>query len=196
MSACAFAGKPFTAVVVETDYDEALVHPQISVTHTAVRSDGSVYSKHTASTGLTFGAIWDRGLGRQTRFFPDARAKVSTDIESYQPLPHTQCSPEMLEGPERGEVLGYRVVEYRDKDKLSEIRIWVAPDLGCFPLYTEKRLLDSDVRAKPFSVSRVSVLVEGEPDPSLFEVPSNYVEMPEDEARLKAIKNMGPRILP
>jgi len=36
------------------------------------------------------------------------------------------------------------------------------------------------------------VIVEGEPDPSLFTVPSHYIEMPPSEALLKSAQAIDP----
>jgi len=107
-----YAGKPFTALVVETEYDPLLVSPETTIRHTAVRSDGSIYLKHTWPDGRTSGNIFDRSLQRRIRFYPQAQAKVSYKLKPDQRGPRMQCTLEMLEAPEVGEVLGYRVVEY------------------------------------------------------------------------------------
>jgi hypothetical protein len=169
----------------------------VSITHNAVRSDGSVSAKHTWSTGLTEGNIWDRSLRRHTKFYPDAQAKVTEESDASGSLPDTECTAEMLNGSEAGSLLGYRVLEYREKvSPYSESIVQVAPDLGCAPLYTEQGQWTSEGEWKRTSITKVHLIVENEPDHCLFTVPSHYVEMPLSEARRKAVEAMSPRILP
>jgi len=70
-------------------------------------------------------------------------------------------------------MLGFKVIEVEQPMSANAgARLWVAPELGCFPLldlYMEK----GETRTKREVVS----VTPGDPDPVVFQVPSGYIEV-------------------
>jgi hypothetical protein len=82
--------------------------------------------------------------------------------------------------PEAGVLLGYRVLKTSEERRLAAnqtvtIERWVAPDLECFPLQTVVRKFDRGTSLAQ-TTSRVLSANIGNPDPTLFVIPSDYVE--------------------
>lgn len=79
-------------------------------------------------------------------------------------------------GGERERILGYDVVRLTEKNRAPNngkeiIEAWVAPELNCYPLRKSGSLSDG-----PHNEIEVTDLTEGQPPPTMFDVPPEYVE--------------------
>src|SRR5271166_1401306 len=73
---------------------------------------------------------------------------------------------------------------------------WLAPKLGCEDLYYKSEALGTDGVSSVSSEARVSDLRLGEPDPSLFDLGSDYTEMRPSQAQNLMLQKIGPSLSP
>jgi hypothetical protein len=98
------------------------------------------------------------------------------------------------EGVSSGLVLGYEVlVSESTNSPSSELsfkkKIWRAPALNCFALM-EEVIRIADGKETETLISTVISVTEGEPEPSLFQPPSNYTERGPSEAMSEGLRQL------
>lgn len=193
---------PFTAHATER-----IERPDGSVSDTkvkvmALRSDGSYAEadtriNHARGTSLTRVLIFDTELGRRTDLYPSIEARTTYRFDDDHRAPSIRCSQEILDAPEGGELLGYRVVEVgksstRPDQSVSTTRLLYAPELNCLLLYRESTLTDKEGMVLSRNVYQVDSVAPGEPSASYFQVPAGYEELPPSVAEKRAIGEVNP----
>jgi hypothetical protein len=73
---------------------------------------------------------------------------------------------------------------------------WLAPKLGCEDLYYKSEALGTDGTSGVSSEARVSDLRLGEPDPSLFDLGTEYTEMKPSQGQNLLLQRIGPSLSP
>lgn len=175
---------PFTALKVTKLYDPNGIHRDTEIYLYAVRSDGSnVLVKQMAGNQLQgTKTITDVILKRKITVDPLTESTTTYPIRSDDYLLRFTRRPARCTddpNPERGTILGYEVVKVtrRIEDaNIVTIEEWVAPALDCYPLRSVTSLRAKDGTPGPRNEHEVVVVIPGEPEASLFEVPSNYTE--------------------
>ena len=179
--------RPFTATISGstwiTGYQVRLVKKTF-----AVRQDGSSVEVRAlpdpAAEGQTFDSrvILDVANRRRVSVHPLTEtittmwlSEKSTDFHRFKQ------NPNCLDGAQPAAlILGYDVWlkdttrPFRDGGQLKE-RSWVSPRLNCFPLRIET-VMELPGEPDDNSAQTVITVTEEEPGPSLFEIPSTYVE--------------------
>ncbi len=171
------------------------------VKNEAIRSDGS-YSvqqtniDHRSGQELTIRTIWDKATGRKSRISPSVAAISSTrfDVSRFS-APIIGCDSAILEAPEVGEFLGFRVVETVDNlsgpDRLNTVKRWWAPDLNCYRVYEESIMTDLEGNLRSRNLYQVNTITLGEPDPAFFAIAGDYEEMSPSEAARAELESLG-----
>jgi hypothetical protein len=175
---------PYTSILRETIIDASGKEQPGSVSARAVRSDGSHMFRMGEANGerqITFSD------GRRVTVNTEQRKKSTTDFPSDLvmtaiPDPATKCVDSIVKGslPKgmmvnkgtlAGEevISGYRVAKITRGNNAS----WHALDHGCAVIQSE---MNFGKEGK--SVKRLVALIPGEPDPALFSVDTDYVEVP------------------
>jgi hypothetical protein len=94
-------------------------------------------------------------------------------IERERIKPTTGCP-----GEPAGEMLGYPVTLERkrtDSDGVqTNLQAWRSPALDCVPMREESRLVKDGVES--VKVSKITGIVQGQPEEWLFDIPSTYAE--------------------
>ncbi len=157
---------------------------------TAVRSDGAwVLGRYLArpdGTEYLVRGITFPGEGKYVSVFGDINAiqTVYAGSSGFRGVNHddpsTSCltpvTGQYLDGRTlvgTGVLLGYRTahIQYQAGGKRHDQ--WMAPDLGCMPLKDVLQTQSGEFVGEEDAVA----VVPGEPDPALFAVPADYVEM-------------------
>jgi hypothetical protein len=73
---------------------------------------------------------------------------------------------------------------------------WLAPKLACEDLYYRSEALGTDGASSVSSEARVSDLRLGEPDPSVFDLGTEYTEMKPSQAQNLLLQRIGPSLSP
>lgn len=185
---------PFTATVVENRFLADGTHSYTETGLHAGRSHGStsvITRRFSEKTNSWFEIRQIRDLpGKRDVYYLSLTNSVSTYplsetvIASRKSYAFSTCSSEP--NPERGKFLGYDVVKVRNEEPDSHIiELWLAPALGCFAM---QETLFMTENGGPY-VARVkrqaTVVVEGEPDRSLFEIPTGVTESKPSEVNEK-----------
>ncbi len=173
--------KPFTAMVVERQYDGSGRQIVLEEIVSAVRSDGSqVRMFHRQlPDGSWFQPKWVLLVPAGVRISVDPATEsiVTYHLPSRPAAPSSTCgvSPDAP----RSSWLGYAVVvddvRVKPPEMLSD-KHWLAPNLGCFPLRDEISYAPGPAGAATKMVREAVFVIPGDPSPSLFEIPASYRE--------------------
>src|SRR5580693_8166171 len=171
---------PFTAHLVEkhcaTLNASQPVTNEISVGR---RRDGSeveitsVHSPDKSQIGLLV-YILDVKSSREIQLEPFTKSIMTfylSPSELAERLGSKRCPGSITQLTEHSKMLNYDVVRGKDEYKKSTADKWLAPYLSCFTLKEVYSTTDGAWNEK----TAVS-LTEGEPQASMFEIPSDYIE--------------------
>ena len=171
-----------TAEFVVKNYDAANRELVSSQDVFARRSDGSivVVRKNVDNREVGIRRIFDTSRRQSISLDPLTQSLLTYDLPSqeveYLSAPGSNCqerNPYLETANEpRAKVLGFEVVHLRGKPPGAEFYVnrWSAPALNCF-------VIREELTSSEFKQVRSTVSIQlGEPDPSLFDVPGNYVE--------------------
>ncbi|MGH9840016.1 MAG: hypothetical protein ACREEM_14630, partial [Blastocatellia bacterium] len=145
----------------------------------AVRSDGSIVEKFTTPPGSDHPEVFrtvylSSGLAIGIRDLTALKYTVTIDSDTApRPrLPANQCVyPEIQESYLGTETLeGYRAAKVTSDQTYTH---WYALDYGCALIGSQAVWKDGSTTEK-----KLISLVGGEPDPTLFYIPSSYKEVP------------------
>ena len=120
--------------------------------------------------------VYDTEIGRRTVVYPipEARTSVSFDPATFN---LAKCDPYILALPEAGEFLGFRVVEFKADNGVTQDRMWHAPELNCMLVFHESKLIEADGSVGSIHRFQVTSVQLGEPDPSYFDVRDDLAEV-------------------
>jgi len=175
--------KPFTAQVQERRYGE---------NGDLVDLDISTYARKSDGASVTLYQLEDpNGKKNTTRVIDDLSLKKRIAVKGLtESLSTTELSEKQIEFEKQklincavnntGETrlfLGLRTYRCQIPMIGGSLEYWAAPDLGCYPLKLEgvKQRTDGSGR-QAVTIREVLQFTIGEPDPSLFAIPS-WVEM-------------------
>ncbi len=194
---------PFTAVVVENFYKYPSLQPASQVvTKFATKADGSnVKIREEALSDGTTNEI--KGLidvpsktGATTEALTHSVTTVHYDdisIARYSKKP-SACTADSP--TESTEILGYTVLKStHDAPVIAGVQrrtvSWVAPALDCYALKGTMFVSKDGGPLLPVTLTEVTSLAPGEPDPALFAIPSDRTERSPSEvfAERQRIKN-------
>jgi len=197
---------PFTLKLEGYDY---AIRPG-TVTHfqtktIARRSDGAV-----ADAGVN--GLLDRGFELDTRTvsLPNGDIlSIADKVSAYVKWPRPSeeqiaARKERMRHPpancvsfsaqsivEFGTIMGHQVVAISWQPGDEKVTIWRAPDLGCEALQVRAEVLQPDGSYKLKAETKTVSLVIGEPDPSLFDLPSGYTSAKPSELLRKEFERIG-----
>ncbi len=180
--------KPFTAIVLKKLFDKNRNQFGTEMTLTAIRGDGSQVDIMQLLQNKVIGTKVIIDVASKQRISVDPITESRTTYHySDKWFLRFATPPPCSEGPdaEHSTVLGrqvFKITQNMDPSKSSTtdedstvVEQWVAPELDCFPLRsTISQVIDGVLI--PQQVREVISLIPGEPDPSLFQIPANYVE--------------------
>lgn len=188
----------FTAKIEARSYDPDGDLTATTLSAAAFRGDGASVDLREAVDGSP--------VNNRVILDPDAGVRTAVDsftksITTYplhparkralQMKPSASCEStlpgEMLESPRAvsENMLGRRVLRAVTRETLnfgggrSEVvqrELLLAPELDCFPLRTVVTVSRSDGTRLGSTITEVTSVTLGEPDPLLFEIPEDYVE--------------------
>jgi hypothetical protein len=193
--------RPFTALVYQTTSvpgNSIPTHTQFNTF--AVRSDGSTaalfYRADPAQNGNTvyFKKILDVPGKKKVVLNPFSQSSTTYPllpkaVEGKAVKPMVAC-----EGVPDNPILGYAVMRTEEKlgpdqigPGMDEMRIqsWLASSLNCIPIRREFIVFKGGKELQ-HTIESYAEVIEGEPDPKLFEVPTGYVERAPSEAMKEA----------
>jgi hypothetical protein len=182
---------PFTALVLHATFQSGSSIP----THTEVRtfavlSDGSTvelfHRPDPSGSGKTLyiRKIIDVQGKRKVVVDPFSESKTTYPLQDKAVAFHAAKAMSTCDGSQDGAQLGYPVTRMEETlgpestgpliDKIA-VRAWLPLNLNCMPIRRESVFFKGGKELQHNVDSFVSIS-EGEPDPSLFEVPTSYVE--------------------
>ena len=197
---------PFTAERWVYSYtkssDGSLVQKEI----TAVNAAGSraIIGTLSVTDSLDSSAYSLRTIERVDRFY--ARLVDELGLVSSFYLPNTDklvaravlAQQGCIDPTKDRQVLGRQrvgdfdtIVLQTNRPATLRLTQWFAPELGCFVLQQTAEKLQSDGSYRLMSEYKLQSVRTGEPDPALFVVPSNYVEMRPSEQERRLIDHLG-----
>jgi len=193
--------RAFTAFSIERKYDLNGAEQAYEYQTHARRSDGSMVRayRRKAPTGewMLVKVIGDVPARRTFAVEPATRS-VATYSLGPQGASVPACAPDA--NAERATMLGYEVARVEralssPPEQTLLLESWVAPALNCFPLkWTATMGLTLGQKFR--NVNEVLLVIEGEPAPSLFEIPADYKERPPSEIEAEFSKKFpGQRLL-
>jgi hypothetical protein len=169
------------------EYDETGAKKYTNTDHYAVRGDGS--------TAMVDTSLMAR-MGERRVTVNDYTKRVGWDTSlvgrtvTTVPMVESEVQYEQCDEGEVGTIASYEVRQQRNimrNQKTGEVswilERWRAPELGCVTLRTVR--YDRDEKLTHDRVATNIVL--GEPDPTLFQVPEDYVESSPLEAYQKLV---------
>lgn len=140
-----------------------------------LRSDGSEVEPRSvmAPDGKSYDQRIIINVQDSKRIFVDGITRSLTtmvlpdrDVEKYRAR---ACDP----GSEAGTILGHRVTKREISAGVDRmLETWIAPELGCVVLKQVLKQIDAKGVATPLLVKEAFEVSFGEPDPSLFVLPS------------------------
>lgn len=186
---------PFTALKLITMLNGSGVTTKTMVVLDAVRGDGS---RVTAKK-----LIDNKPVGTKVIVDTPSLQRVAVDpttesVTTYPLLEEavrrfvvkpSSCGEEP--SAERSELVGYPAVKTLTGNHVSRDESWVALTLDCYPLYNKSSLLGEDGAILAETITEALVITPGEPDPTLFEVPSHYLERSPSEVFVEAERLTG-----
>jgi hypothetical protein len=192
----------FTAEFVIKDYDAANRELRSVQEVIAQRGDGSIVRLRKRIDNREAGTkrMYDTSKRQSISVDPLTQSLLTYDLSpqeiEYLSAPGSDCRKrnpylEPVNEPP-AKVLGFEVVHLRGKPPGAEFHLdrWSAPALNCFIIREE--LASSEHRQV-----RSTVSVElGEPEPSLFDVPANFVERSPSEIMALAAAQRDGRVDP
>lgn len=194
---------PFTALVVNASFEPgSSIATQTEVRTFAVRSDGSTvelfHRPDPSGTGRTLyiRKIIDVQGKRKVVVDPFSESTTTYPLQDKAVAFHAAKPISACGGLQDGAQLGYPVARIEETlgpedtgpmiDKIA-VRAWLPLKLNCIPIRRESVFFKGGKELQHNLDSFVSVS-EGEPDPSLFEVPTNYVERAPSAAMAEAFR--------
>jgi hypothetical protein len=185
--------RPFTATVFATTFVPGnLIPADTEARIFAVRGDGSTAELFERSNVTGDGKVV---YIKKILDVPGKEHVVvdpfSESVTTYPLLPQAVAglaakAIQTCGGTPDGEMLGYSLMRTDESHgqeetgpNLDEVQhhLWLASNLNCIPIRRED-ILFKDGKELQRTLSSFTHVAEGEPDPSLFEVPQNYVERP------------------
>ena len=172
---------PFTAHKITRMFDSDGIQKLTTIHTYAVRSDGSFVSLNQMSGSKVVGVkvILDTSSKKRVAVDPLTESITTHPISIGHLRLFTSransCTEAEATEAESGQFLGYHVQKEVKESEVSRTERWVAPALNCYPLKKTFTVIQNGV-AGPHNESEIVAVIEGEPDPQLFEVPANFVE--------------------
>lgn len=149
----------------------------------AIRADGSRAEKRILRNGnpMEMRTIVDANSAERIVLDQWTQSRTTYPLSPAELAPYRNPPNSCTTGNQPRQtaaILGYEVV----KDEIqsipgqssSQVIRWRAPALNCLPLRTELNEFLADGAPRASLVEEVTSIVPGTPDPSLFEIPSNY----------------------
>lgn len=176
---------PFTATVNESRFGSSGIKGYEEVVTFAFRSDGSNVRavRRNANNGATFEIKEVNDTVTKTRLIVDQATESKTSyglsIEDVSQMRSPKCDiPLNSDSITILGFLSYKIVEEKEYPGgfVSSRERWVAPALNCFPLRERISKPHAKGATAPWNVREATAVKLGEPDPGLFQVPSNYAE--------------------
>ncbi len=167
----------------------------------AVRGDGSYAESqtnidHASSGALTTSVIRDKASGRETVIHPMVKMLTSYDFDGEGFIPAGQgCTPEIIRAQDRVQFLG-RPVRAVSRETVSDdgretTRSLYAEDLNCLLVYSETVWFDLNENVVGKDVYQVNQITLGDPNPALFDIPSDYTEASPSRAVRMEVEALG-----
>ncbi len=190
--------KAFTAILIRSVYtpDWQLVRSQYRIY--AVRKDGSRVDAAMVELPdhqwVMDRSVIDLVARTRTAIMPESES-ISTyslsdgTVEHYRSY-STQCSADP--NAQHASILGYDTVRVQSDitfvpGHITHTEEWVAPALDCFPLRMRSLFGETGKPLTP-NTSDVQLVIEGDPAPSLFAVPTSYVERSPSEEQAEYMR--------
>lgn len=182
--------KPFTATIVERQYDPQGREIYSEYALDAVRGDGSevrMFRRHLPNQEL-FEPKWVLDLNAKRRVSVDpSTVSITTYLLSASVAAEYQAGDSSCvraaenSSTARSVIMGMQVVRVTEDtphglNAVDHAERWLAPQLGCFPLKEIFTFGLVPAGAAQRSVREVLFITEGEPAASLFEIPGSYAE--------------------
>jgi len=203
---------PFTLKLEGYDYS---IRPGVTHSHSntiARRSDGATVA--AGANGLLDGAdrVLDSASGLETRTLtlPNGEVVTISDKASAfvrwpklskedmaaatEQLRHPPANCVWIPGEpavESGTIMGQQVVAVIQQFADERITIWRAPNLGCQEMQNRVEERQPDGSYKLVAETKATSLVSGDPEPSLFELPSTYASLKPSELMRKDYERIG-----
>lgn len=176
---------------------------------TAVRSDGS-----TVAIGDVFGQLGfaAQETSRSITLSDGRRYMIFDGIQSMLPVlrfsakdlairkeamlnASSNCAYPGYTPIGYGEMQGYKVDILKwlppPGNTSTIFTVWKAPELGCETVQSRDQERQPDGSLKTIAETRLVNVALGEPDPSLFEIPSNYATVKPSDAMRKEANRLG-----
>jgi hypothetical protein len=194
--------KPFTATVNEVKFNSNGVASHKETYLVGFRADGSNMTDYhrTLSTGQATEVkmVEDVKSGRRVA------VDYATESTSTYPLPSNYSAVIAKQASACGAaagsseplILGYHVVLVHDAhtygNGASNMRDhWEAPELNCFALRSVEFATKRPGENAPHNEAEVTNITLGEPDPTLFSIPQNFVERSPSERHAEFERRFG-----
>jgi len=196
--------KPFTAAVNEVKFNSNGVAGHKETYVVAFRADGSNVTDYhrTLSNGQTTEVKMVEDVKNGRRVAVDyATESTSTYLlpSNYSAMMAKQASAcSATAASSEPPILGYRVVLVHDGhtygNGASNVNDhWKAPELNCFALRRVEFATRKPGESAPHNEAEVANIVLGEPDPTLFSIPQNFVERSPSERHAEFERRFGLR---
>ncbi|MGH9747459.1 MAG: hypothetical protein ACRD59_15295 [Candidatus Acidiferrales bacterium] len=172
---------PFTAHLVEKHYAtlNALQPAATNEISVGRRRDGSeveIISVHSPNKGQIGSLVYilDVASSREIQLEPFTKSIMTfylSPSELAARLSSKRCSGNVAQSTDRSKMMNYDVVISKNEYRKGTADKWLAPYLSCFTL---KEVYSSADGA--WNEKIADSLTEGEPQASMFEIPSDYIE--------------------
>lgn len=174
-----------TAVFVEQTSRNDGKLPRVDRQLIAVRSDGAearVVARRDPASGALYPLriIFDPQGSRRLTIHQPTGSLTTYTLPAKAAISQLAFVPGCSSVPSTGHrslILGHNALKIEDQSNKDVItkELWVAPDLGCFPLRTEMTTRGKD-GSTITTVREAVTLIVGDPSASLFDVPEGLVE--------------------
>ena len=194
--------KPFTATVKEVKFNSSGVAGHEETYVVAYRADGSNVTDYhrTLSNGQTTEVKLVEDVMSGRRIAVD----YATESTSTYPLPSNYSAMKVEQASacsataasNEPPILGFQVVLVHDGhlygNGAANVRDrWEAPELNCFALRSVEFATKKPGESAPHNEGEVTKIVLGEPDPTLFSIPQNFVERSPSQRHAEFEKRFG-----
>jgi hypothetical protein len=185
---------PLTVILQECVYDRAGEMRAKQVLILAVRGDGAVIeeriSDHNGPLARTR-SIHNRESATKTVLDFATQSKTSYYGMRLRDFKERLLSDYSAMADEGELILGERVIKVTHQSRRSRVDTWLAPGLDYVPLRGEFVAFGDDGEIAARTVKEAVEILRGEPDPSLFSIPDNFIERSPSEvyAEIEKLRN-------
>jgi hypothetical protein len=145
----------------------------------AVREDGSVMDERTTNRNgvpCRTRSVHDLSSGTKTVLDEITHSKTSYHRLRLRAFEEAYLSPGGDVSGDAEAILGVPTVRVTQRNSRSTIHRWLAPDFDYFQLRAEFILYENNGAVRARTVREAVQILQGAPDPALFEIPDSYVE--------------------